>query len=170
MQSEIDAFDHNRTWTLVPPPNGCQPVGCKLVFLLKLQLNGELNRHKVRLVVKRFTQTFGFDYFDTFSPVVKPSTVRLILSLVVTFSWPIKQLDVNNEFLHSDLHDEVFMEQLLGFVDETYLRYICRLHKSIYGLKQSPRARFLKLSSSLLILGFLASKTDSSHVLHLVIH
>jgi len=114
------------------------------------------------LVAKGFKQHSGVDYIESFSPVIKPSTIRIILALVVHFDWPIKQFDVSNAFLHGTLLEEVYMEQLQGFVDATQPDYVCKLHKSIYGLKQAPRAWFHYLSTTLLELGFTASMVDPS--------
>jgi Reverse transcriptase (RNA-dependent DNA polymerase) len=108
----------------------------------------------------------GIDFQDKFSPVVRSTTVRVILSLVISLHWQIKQLDVHNVFLHSDLKEQVFMSQLPGFIDTTKPNYICFLSKSIYGLKQSPRAWFQKLSQSLLDFDFVASNYDPSLFLY----
>ena len=91
-------------------------------------------------MAKGYTQTYGVDYSDTFSPVGKMTSVRLFISLVVTHNWDLHQLDIKNVFLHGDLQDEVYMEQPLGFVAQGEIGKVCRLRKSLYGLKQSPRA------------------------------
>lgn len=111
MQAEIAALHKNGTWSLVPLPAGCTPVSCKWVFRLKTTATGSIERYKARLVARGFTQTFGVDFFDTFSPVVKPATVRIILSLAVSSHWQIRQLEVNNAFLNGDLKEAVFMSQ-----------------------------------------------------------
>jgi hypothetical protein len=121
-----------------------------------------IDRFKARLVAKGFQQQCRVDYMDTFSPVIKPSTIRIVLAMVVHFNWPIRQLDVSNAFLHGSLLEEVYMEQPQGFIRKDHPNYVCRLHKSIYGLKQAPRAWFHCLSTALLELGFLASLVDSS--------
>ncbi|KAJ3686759.1 hypothetical protein LUZ61_015923 [Rhynchospora tenuis] len=162
MAKEIDALAVNQTWQLVPPPSDQRVVGCKWVYKLKRKSDGTIERHKARLVAKGYHQQDGIDVFDTFSPVVRPTTVRLILSLAVSSHWPIHQLDVQNAFLHGDLSETVYMSQPPGFVDSAHPNHVCLLKKSIYGLKQSPRAWFQKLSSTLIQFGFTPSKYDPS--------
>ena len=102
-----------------------------------------MDRLKARLVAK----TYGSDYYDTFSPVAKMAFIRLLLSKATMSSWPLYQLDIKNAFLHGDLADEVYMEQLLGFVAKGESSLICILRRSLYGLKQSPQALFDRFSS-----------------------
>ena len=94
-----------------------------------------MERFKARLMAKGYDQRSEIDYHATFSPVIKPTTIRFVLAITVHFHWPIRQLDVSNAFLHGFLDEEVFMEQPRGFVDDTKPGYICRLYKSLYGLK-----------------------------------
>jgi hypothetical protein len=113
-------------------------------------------------VAKGFKQQYGVDYDDTFSPVVKPTTIRLLLALVVSRGWSLRQIDIQNAFLHGHLDEDVFMKQPPGFVDLDCPTYLCKLDKSLYGLKQAPRAWFSRLSGKLFQLGFYASKADVS--------
>jgi hypothetical protein len=113
-------------------------------------------------VAKGYEQQCGIDYNETFSPVIKPSTIRVLLSLAVQFHWSIRQLDVSNAFLHGSLAKTVFMEQPKGFIDKHHPDFVCKLHKALYGLKQAPRAWFHRLSYFLLELGFTASLVDTS--------
>lgn len=136
-------------------------LGANGFFRIKLKSIGEIDRYKARLVAQGYTQAFDIDYFETFSPVVKPPTIRIVLSLVVNYGWLIRQLDVHSAFLHDELKEEVFMKQPVGFEISLYLNHVLRLHKALYDLKQSPRAWFPKLSSCLLSWGFVASKADS---------
>jgi hypothetical protein len=130
------------------------------VYKIKRKADGSIDRYKARLVAKGFKQRYGIDYEDTFSPVVKSATIRVVLSLVISRGWKLRQLDVKNAFLHGVLEEEVFMRQLPGY--ETRLGHVCKLDKALYGLKQAPRAWYSRLSSKLQSLGFSASKADTS--------
>ncbi|BFG36388.1 hypothetical protein CerSpe_226620 [Prunus speciosa] len=162
MSEEINALLRNQTWSLVPPSPTHIPVGCKWVFRIKRHSDGTIERYKARLVAKGFHQRPGIDYFETFSPVVKPATIRTVLSLAVSRRWSLRQLDVKNAFLHGFLQEDVYMVQPPGFVNPAHPTHICKLHKSLYGLKQAPRAWFNRISTFLLSLGFSRSLADSS--------
>jgi hypothetical protein len=159
---EYEALISNGTWTLCPRPLNHNVIRNKWVYKIKQHSDGTLDRFKSRLVAKGFEQQSGIDYTDTFSPVIKSSTIRIVLALAVTFNWPLKQLDVSNAFLHGSLMEEVCMEQPQGFINKDFPDYVCKLHKSIYGLKQASRAWFHCLSTTLLDLGFQASLVDTS--------
>ncbi|MCH82053.1 retrovirus-related Pol polyprotein from transposon TNT 1-94 [Trifolium medium] len=161
MKQEFDALLRNNTWTLVPLPSGRRPVGCKWVFRIKENSDGSVNKFKARLVAKGFHQQYGADYTETFSPVIKPITVRIILTLAISKSWSLQQLDVNNAFLNGLLEEEVYMIQPPGFeVSDKAL--VCKLNKALYGLKQAPRAWFDRLKATLPQFGFSSSKYDPS--------
>lgn len=133
-------------------------MGCKCVFRVKLKSDGSLERYKARLVAKGFTQKFGIDYHDTFSPVVKMSTIRCIISVAASKQWSLHQMEVNNAFLHGSLNEEVFMKMPEGIPNPHNL--VCCLKKSIYGLKQASRQWFHRLSCALTSLGFSQLKND----------
>ncbi|GJR41372.1 retrovirus-related pol polyprotein from transposon RE1 [Tanacetum coccineum] len=162
MCDEMSALKQNHTWDLVPHPSRTNVVGSKWVFRTKFYANSSIDKYKARLVAQGFTQVPGIDYSTTFSPVVKASTVRIILSISVLNKWPLHQLDVKNAFLHGKLTDTVYMEQPPGFVDSQLPNHVCRLNKALYGLKQAPRAWFQRLNSFLVGLRFSCSRTDTS--------
>ncbi|KAL5561469.1 hypothetical protein UlMin_031216 [Ulmus minor] len=138
MQNEIEALQRNNTWELVDPPSSVNVIGCKWIFKLKYKADGSLKRHKARLVAKGYNQTQGLDFFDTFSPVVKPATVKIILTLALTYGWKVRQLDVQNEFLNGELEEDVYMSQPPGFSHQQFPHKLCKLRKALYGLKQAP--------------------------------
>jgi hypothetical protein len=137
-------------------------IDCKWVYKIKRKQDDNLYPYKARLIAKVFQQRYGIDYEDTFSSVIKSATIRIILSIAVTRGWSLRQLDVQNAFLHEDLEEEVYMRQPSEFEDKTHPNYVCRLDKTLYGLKQAPRAWFAKLSKKLCDLGFEGSKADTS--------
>lgn len=162
MSSELDALMTNHTWDLVPKPPNHNIVGCKWIFRIKRNPDGTLNKYKARLVAKGFHQRPGVDYSETFSPVVKPATVRIVLSIALSHNWPLKQLDVNNAFLNGTITEEVYMAQPPGFTDLTHPTHVCRLRKALYGLKQAPRAWYHALRDFLVQYGFSNSYSDTS--------
>jgi hypothetical protein len=162
MDSEFSALERNKTWHLVPPSPGRNLIDCKWVYKIKHKADGSIDRYKARLVAKGFKQRYGIDYDDTFSPVVKFATIRLVLSLAVSQGWSLHQLDIQNVFLHVVLEEDVYMKQPPGFEDPSKPTYHCKLDKALYGLKQAPRAWYSRLSLKLQSLGFVPSKADIS--------
>jgi len=136
MTDELSALHNCGTWELVPLLSGKSIVGCRWVFAIKVGPDGTIDRLKARLVAKGYTQVFGLNYGDTFSPVAKMASVRLFITMVVLQQWPLYQLDVKNAFLNGDLQEEIYMKQLPGFVAQGESSgIVCRLRKSLYGLK-----------------------------------
>jgi hypothetical protein len=162
MEEEYGALLANQTWDLVPRPSGCNVVTGKWIWTIKRRADGTLERYKARWILRGFTQRPGVDYDETFSPVVKPATVRTVLSLALSRSWPVHQLDVKNAFLHGTLTETVYCSQPAGFVDSSCPDMVCRLNKSLYGLKQAPRAWYSRFATFLLTLGFVEAKSDTS--------
>jgi hypothetical protein len=162
MDIKYEALEKNRTWHLVPRSNARNVIDSKWVYKVKKNADGALDRYKARLVVKGFKQRYGIDYEDTFSLVVKAATIRIVLSIAVTKGWCLRQLDVQNAFLHQVLEEEVYMNQPPGYEDPKFPNHVCRLDKAIYGLKQAPQAWYSRLSTKLVQLGFETSKADTS--------
>ncbi|RVW81598.1 Retrovirus-related Pol polyprotein from transposon RE1 [Vitis vinifera] len=162
MLEEIYALEDNHTWQLVNLPQGKKVVGCKWVFAVKVHPDGSVARLKARLVARGYAQTYGVDYFDTFSPVAKLNSVRLFISIAASQQWMIHQLDIKNAFLHGDLEEEVYLEQPPGFVAQGEYGKVCRLKKALYGLNQSPRAWFGKFSKEIQAFGMNKSEKDHS--------
>ncbi|XP_071695972.1 uncharacterized mitochondrial protein AtMg00810-like [Rutidosis leptorrhynchoides] len=144
MTEEYSALVRNGTWSLVPRVPNSNVVDCKWVYKLKRDQTGTVQRYKARLVTKGFRQQPGIDY----------QSIRKHLAPL--------QLDIQNAFLHGDLHETVYLQQPPGFVNSTTLNHVYFLHKALYGLTQAPRAWFHRLSAALHSLGFQGSKTDTS--------
>jgi histone deacetylase 1/2 len=140
MDKEYSALMKNKTWHLVPPNQSMNIIDCKWVYKVKRNAYGTLERYKARLVAKGFKQQYGIDYEETFNPVVKAATIRLVLSIAVAKGWSLRQLDVQNAFLHGMLDEDVYMRQPPGYEDGQRQQYVCKLDKALYGLKQAPRA------------------------------
>ncbi|PKU68279.1 Retrovirus-related Pol polyprotein from transposon TNT 1-94 [Dendrobium catenatum] len=162
MSLEFQALQQQGTWELVPPDPSQNVLGSKWTFRIKYNSNGSIARHKARLVAKGFNQEHGIDYTETFSPVAKMPTIRVLILLALHHNWTIHQLDVSNAFLHGTLSDTVYMHQPPGFHDALHPNYVCRLKKALYGLKQSPREWYSTLSNHLVSYGFNISNSDHS--------
>ncbi|WVZ98005.1 hypothetical protein U9M48_043498 [Paspalum notatum var. saurae] len=165
MIDEYRALIANATWRLVPRPPGANVVTGKWIFKHKFHSDGTLARHKVYWVVRGFSQQPSVDYDETFSPVVKPATIRVVLSIAASRTRPIHQLDVNNTFLHGHprpSEETDYCQQPFGFIDQYAPDHVCLLQKSLYGLKQAPRAWYQRFAMFLCLLGFVASASDTS--------
>ncbi|RVW64346.1 Retrovirus-related Pol polyprotein from transposon RE1 [Vitis vinifera] len=160
IQDEIDALEKNGTWTITDLPVGKRPVGCKWIFTIKYKVDGSVERFKARLVARGFTQSYEIDYQETFAPVAKLNTIRILLSLAVNQDWCLQQLDIKNAFLNGDLEEEVYMEIPPGFEGSMAKNQVCKLQKSLYGLKQSPRAWFDRFTKVVLKLGYKQGQAD----------
>jgi histone deacetylase 1/2 len=162
MDSEYMALMRNKTWHLVPPRKGMNVVDCKSVWKKKFKSYGSLDKYKARLVAKGYKQRYAIDCGDTFSPVVKPATIRVVLSLTVSQGSSLRQVDVRNAFLHGHLEEDVYIKQPSSYENKILPGYVCKLDKALYGLKQAPRAWYSRRSTKLQMLGFKASRADIS--------
>ena len=154
MDEEMRALLQNHTWDIVNLPKGKKPVNCRWVYTLKCKSDVSLDRYKARLVARGYTQTFGVDYQETFAPVAKINTIRILISLAVNLDWPLNQYDIKNAFLHGDLKEEIYMDIPSGFGGPAYEGKVCKLNKALYGLKQSPRAWFGRFTQAMKALGY----------------
>lgn len=175
MDSEFRSLLKQQTWSLVPPPANKNIVTYKQMFNLKWNSDGTIAKYKARLVARGYLQQYGLDYDETFTPVVKFTTIRLLLALAMNCGWVLKQLDVGNAFLPSILKEEVYMAQSQGYVDQSYLDHVCLLHKASYGLKQAPQAQFERFSTQLPHVDFVASGVDfiynhDDHIIFLLLY
>jgi hypothetical protein len=137
--SEYNSLIENETWELVSLPEGKNVVGRKWVFKVKRDENGCVQRYKARLVAQGYTQAEGVDYSEVFSPVIRNTTIRSLLALSNAKNWEVHQMDVKTAFLQGNLEEEIYMRQPDGYVNKELPNHVCKLKKSIYGLKQSAR-------------------------------
>ena len=162
MNEELQSLERNHTWTLVKPPSDKKIVGCKWVFKKKVDgSRPESFRYKARLVAKGYSQVQGVDFNEVFSPVVKHTSIRVLLSLVAMKDLELEQLDVKTAFLHGDLEEQIYMKQPEGFEVMGKEDHVCLLKKSLYGLKQSPRQWYKKFDSFMVSINFSRSNYDS---------
>ena len=164
MQEEISALENNGTWVMEYLPPGKKALGSKWVYKIKFKSDGSIERLKARLVVFGNHQVEGIDYDETFAPVAKMVTVQAFLAIVASKNWELHQMDVHNAFLHGVLDEEVYMKLPSGFHSDSP-GTVCRLKKSLYGLKQEPRCWFAKLVTALKRYGFY-SPIPIIHSLH----
>lgn len=138
MKDEMNSHKVNGTWTLVPRPSKPKALTGRWVFRHKYHLDGSIKQYKARYVVKGYLQKPGIDYEETFAPVARHESIRLLLALAASDSMKIGQFDVKTAFLYGILKEEIYMEQPEGFIDESKPNHVCKLIKSLYGLKQAP--------------------------------
>ena len=160
IKSEIDSILQNHTWELVDLPPGSKPLGYKWIFKRKMKTDGTIDKYKARLLIKGYKQKEGIDYFDTYSPVTRITSIRMVLAIAALRNLEIHQMDVKTVFLNGDLDEEIYMEQLEGFVAPEQEKKVCKLVKSLYGLKQAPKQCHQKFDSVVLVNGFKINECD----------
>ena len=161
MNEEMEALQKNSTWELIVLPEGKKAIGCRWVYTVKLKADGSIDRYKARLVAKGYAQKYGIDYQETFAPVAKFNTIRILISIAANRDWPLQQFDVKNAFLNGDLEEEVYMELPPGINQSSkHEDKVCKLKRSLYGLKQSPRAWFGRFTLAMKAAGYQQSNAD----------
>ena len=160
MKDELKSMVQNEVWDLVELLEGHQKVGCKWVFKTKRDSRGNLERYKARLVAKGFTQKDGVNYKETFSPISKKDSFRIIMALVAHYDLELHQMDAKTAFLHGNLNEEVYIDQPMGFIEKGKEHMVCKLKRSIYGLKQAFRQWYLKFNDTIVSFGFKENTVD----------
>ncbi|KAD2393513.1 hypothetical protein E3N88_40490 [Mikania micrantha] len=153
IKNEIDSILQNHTWELLDLPPGCKPLGYRWIFKRKMKADGSIDKYKARLVIKGFRQKEGVDYFDTYSPVTRITSIRLVLGIAALRNLEVHQMDVKTAFLNGDLEEEIYMEQPEGFSALGQEGKVCKLVKSLYGLKQAPKQWHQKFDQTIFIMG-----------------
>ncbi|KAK8548176.1 hypothetical protein V6N12_061094 [Hibiscus sabdariffa] len=160
MRSEMDSMSDNQVWTLVEPPEGIKPIGCKWVFKKKTDMDGNVQTYKGRLVSKGYRQIHGIDYDETFSPVGMFKSIRILLVIAAFHDYEIWQMDVKTAFLNGKLEKDVYMTQPEGFVTLENAGKVCKLQMSIYGLKQASRSWNLRFNDAIKEFGFIRNEDE----------
>ncbi|KAK8696645.1 hypothetical protein V6N13_001777 [Hibiscus sabdariffa] len=160
MRSEMDNMSDNQVWTLVEPPEGIKPIGCKWVFKKKTDMDGNVQTYKGRLVAKGYRKIHGIDNDETFSPVAMFKSIRILLAIAAFHDYEIWQMDVKTAFLNGKLEDDVYMTQPEGFVTPENAGKVCNLQRSIYGLKQASRSWNLRFNDAIKELGFIRNEDE----------
>ncbi|KAK8676583.1 hypothetical protein V6N13_142157 [Hibiscus sabdariffa] len=164
MRSEMDSISENQVWTLVEPLEGIKPIGCKWVFKKKTDMDGNVQTYKGRLVAKGFRKIYGIDYDETFSLVAMFKSIRILLAIAAFHDYEIWQMDVKTAFLNGKLEEDVYMTQPEGFVTPENAGKVCKLQRSIYGLKQASRSWNLHFNDAIKEFGFI--KNEDEHCVY----
>ena len=162
MQEELNQFERNQVWELVPRPNDHPIIGTKWVFRNKLDETGIITRNKARLVAKGYNQEEGIDYEETYAPVARLEAIRMLLAYACIMNFKLYQMDVKSAFLNGFIQEEVYVDQPPGFENYKLPNHVFKLKKALYGLKQAPRAWYERLSKFLLEKGFTRGKVDTT--------
>jgi hypothetical protein len=165
IKSEMDSIMSNGTWEVVSRPYGCKPIRCKWMFKKNIRHDGTIEKYKVRLVAKGYNQK-GEDFFDTYSPVARLTTIRVLLFLAISYGLLIHQMDVKTSFLNGELEEEIYMNQADGFAVKGQEGMVCKLLKTLYGLKQAPKQWHEKFDKTLTCVGFVVNEADKCVYYH----
>ena len=162
MQEELNQFTANQVWELVPPPRNQTIIGTKWVFRNKLDENGVVVRNKARLVAQGYNQQEGIDYDETYAPVARLESIRILLAYTCALDFKLYQMDVKSAFLNGYINEEVYVAQPPGFVDFEYPNHVYKLKKALYGLKQAPKAWYDRLKAFLIEHEYTMRKVDNT--------
>jgi hypothetical protein len=161
MHKDLNSFKRNEVWSLVERPQNCKNViGTKWIFKNKQDANGIVIRNKARLVAQGYSQKEGIDYGETFAPVARLESIRIMLAYASHHNFKLQQMDVKSDFLNGPLKELVYVKQPPGFKDPKFPNHVYKLHKALYGLKQAPRAWYEHLRELLLDRGFEVGQID----------
>jgi len=160
INDEMDSLQSNETWNLVDLPPSYKLIGCKWVLKKKLKLDGTVDKYKVRLVAKGFRQRENIYFFDTYSPVTQFTSIRVLISLAAVFNLFVHQMEVKTAFLNGELEEEIYVEKLEGFVIHGHENKVCKLNKSMYGLKQAPKKWLEKFDNLMISNEFKVNESD----------
>ncbi|CAL8084501.1 unnamed protein product [Prunus armeniaca] len=160
INSEVESIIQNHTWELVDLPPGNRPIGYKWIFKKKLKADGTIDKYKARLVAKGYRQKEGLDFFDTYSPVTRITSIRMLIAITSIYDMEIHQMDVKIAFLNGELDEEIYMEQPEGFVVKGQEQKVCKLVKSLYGLKQAPKQWHETFDHTMMTHGFKINECD----------
>ena len=162
MHEELHQFVRNDVWELVPRLKGVNVIGTKWIFKNKSDEHGTVIRNKSRLVAQGYTQVEGVDFDETFAPIARLESIRILLAIANHLNFKLYQMDVKSAFLNGMLHEEVYVEQPKGFVDPHKSDDVCKLKRVLYGLKQAPRAWYDRLIAYFTEYGFKRGSADTT--------
>jgi hypothetical protein len=178
MIKEMETLDKKEAWDLVELSTRINPIGNKWVFKKKLNVKGKVEKDKARLVAKGYSQVEGIDFGEIFSHVAKLISIRYLLSVAIAFYFEVERMDAKMTFLHGDPKEEIYMKQPKGFAMKGKKELVCKMKKSLYGLKRSPKTWYQNFYTYMLGLGFTRSKVDhcvyfkfiGDHLIYLVLY
>ena len=154
MDREMESMGSNSVWSLIEAPKRVKPIGCKWIYKRKRGPDGKVETFKARLEAKGYTQKEGMDYDETFSPVAMLKSVRILLAVAAALDYEIWQMDVKTTFLNGELEEDIYMQQPKGFIVLGQEHMVCKLHRSIYGLKQASRSWNIRFDQVIKLYGF----------------